>query len=121
MELEILNNQIIGIKINKRSMRNKDTFDFSISKPFKVYLEVKEEFLSGSTGFSTIRLSGPKEVIKFINNSQLLFADKYSYTSPSDIHSTVERLMEHYEILKYGKSALLMTNHELLSNNLIEI
>jgi hypothetical protein len=121
MELEILNNQIISIKINKRSMRNKDTFDFSSSKPFKVYLEVKEEFLSGSTGLSTIRLSGPKEVVQLINSSRLLFADKYNYICPSDIHSTVERLMGHCEILKYGKSALNMTNHELLANNLIEI
>ena len=46
--MEILNNQIIGVKIIKRSMSNKEIFNFSDSKPFKVYLEVKEEFLSSN-------------------------------------------------------------------------
>lgn len=119
MELEIQNYKIINVKLNKRKMRNPKSFNFSSSKPFKVYLEVKQEILSGKTGEVIIRSYGPSEIMQMLNSGRVTFS-KRSYFN-TDTHSTIEKLIDHYEIIKYGKLVKHMDSLELLEKNLVDI
>jgi hypothetical protein len=119
MELEILNYKIINFRLNKRKQLNRKVFDFASSKPVIVHLDVKEEFLSGNTGQATIRLDGPKEVIEMINNGQIVFS-KDIYPN-QEFHSTIEALLDNYELLKYGIKARNMDTLDLIKNNLIDL
>ncbi len=118
MELEILNYEIINFKINTRKQLNRKVFDFSSTEPFKVLLDVKESFLSGSTGEATIKLDGPKVIIRMINSREIVFS-KNIYPD-QEFHSTLETLLDTYELLKYGKKSRNMDALELIKNNLID-
>lgn len=118
MELEILNYQIINVRIDRRTARNRKFFDFSSSEPFKVYIEVKEEIINGNSGDVELRLKGPEDIIQMIKSGDLTFkVNGYDNAYPEK--DRLNHLFDIYERSKYGKPITNMSNDELLDNNLI--